>query len=367
VAEYLLAPRARIRISLREGAEPWESISIRGAGAVVSAGPGTSLEFPAALAARDSSTMEVSVRQAGKVRKASLHFAYRGKTGVYIDPSCSGHLPEVSGSDGILPGQWAYFGCRTVRTRDGLSDVPAVELYMHWVGSKGPIRVNGIETEPAAPGVWVFRMAPQRSRFEFLDASGSRFTAGFSISPRLSYATLGLGIGPYGYHLSDPGKTVTRIHPIATVYGSYFLTDSSRMVFFDAYAPGSSWFNDFGIYFNNESSRTLDNRLNVNILLGFHIIGFRASSGVAYRLGVPQGFELIFKDAFFRRYNASVGGFFYPPIAGKSYYNAWLRYGKAGLFAELNYFAWSELGPAQEQVYSRSLGICVGAPLLYLK
>ena len=367
VAQYLLAPRARIRITAPEGSSPWESISVRGAGAVENSGAGSVLEFPAALAARESSTLEVSVRRAGKVRKHRLYLAYRGKPGAYVDPSCSAFIPELSGIEGLGAGQWAYLGCRTVRTRQGLSDIPAVELFLHWVGAKGPIRINGMEADPSSPGVWVNRMGPRHSRFEFSDASGSRFTASFYIPPKLSYASLGLGIGPYGFHYSDPGKTVSKIHPIATVYGSYFLTDSSRMVAFDAYAPGSSWFNDLGIYFSNESSRTLDDRLTVNIFLGFHVIGFRADSGVAYRLGVPQGFEMTFKDAFVRRYNASLGGFFYPPIAGKSYYNAWVRYGKAGMFAELNYFAWSELGPAQEQVYSRSLGVCVGAPLIYLK
>jgi hypothetical protein len=61
---------------------------------------------------------------------------------------------------------------------------------------------------------------------------------------------------------------------------------------------------------SNESTRILDDRLSFNLLLGFHVIGFKSASAVAYRLGVPQGFELIARDVVLRRWNMGIGGFF---------------------------------------------------------
>jgi hypothetical protein len=238
---------------------------------------------------------------------------------------------------------------------------------LHWEGAQGVLRSGLAKVEPLIPGLWLLRAGPERPVVSLETAKGEKLEIHFQIPKRLSYASLGLGVGPYGFLLDDTHSTVNRIMPITTMYGSYFLTEGSRLVFFDALVGGSHWFNDMGFYFNNESTRALDERLSMNLLLGFHIIGFKVTSGTAYRLGVPQGFEVVVRDAFKTRCNASEGGFFNPPIGGKSYYNAWVRYGTSSLFGELNYISWSELGPSNERVYSRSLGVTVGAPLFIFR
>ena len=110
----------------------------------------------------------------------------------------------------------------------------------------------------------------------------------------------------------------------------------------------------------------LDERLVFSILLGFHLVSFSSPIGTQHRLGAPQGVEVVWRDALGRRNNASVGGFFYPPINGKTYYNSWLRIGGPSVFGEINYLYWTELSGDGGHASSRSLGISIGAPLFFL-
>jgi hypothetical protein len=50
----------------------------------------------------------------------------------------------------------------------------------------------------------------------------------FMLPKKLSYASLGVGIGPYGYRFEDLLGALDRIAPITTLYGSYFLTEESQ-------------------------------------------------------------------------------------------------------------------------------------------
>jgi hypothetical protein len=370
VSQLLVVPRARLRLV----AQGHEAITLRTSGSVETGLSGKIFEALVPLFSGEWPPLKLQLKKAGQVREHAFNLKYSPakstpvqKNRVFMDSSCSPYLSEALGSESLAAHQWAYLGCRMVRSRQGSAEFPTFEVYLHWDGPQGPVKANGIPIEPAVPGLWLIRLGGERSSVEISDGSGHRFELRFQIPRKLSYASLGLGVGPYGYYFEDGVTTVSRTLPITTMYGSYFLTESSRLVFFDAFAPGNRWYNDIGFYFNNESSRALDDRMSVNILLGFHVIGFRAASSVAYRLGVPQGFELIFRDAFATRYNLSAGGFFYPPIAGKTYYNAWFRYGTSRLFAEINYIAWSELGPENEKVYSRSLGFTIGAPLFLFR
>jgi hypothetical protein len=372
ISGNLVLPRGRLRVELPSA----DRITLKTGGYIESV-EGSSLEVPVALLSIDGSQVEVSIKKGSQTTQNAFRIESRARMQhrVFWDSSCSPFVPQVTQSGSAQKtesadewaGQWVYFSCRMVRSALKGHDLPSLEVYVHWDGAPLPLKFQNDPVEPMAPGVWVFRLGPQRTQIQVENARGQKLAIQFSVPQRLSYASLGLGVGPYSYFREDPGFSLSRVQPLTTFYGSYFLTEHSRMVFFDAYAPGQRWYNDFGVYFNNETSRALDDRLSVNVLLGFHIIGFRATSGVAFRFGVPQGFEMIFRDAFLPRYSASIGGFFYPPIGGKSYYNTWIRYGTTQLFAEINYIQWSELGLQDEPVFTRTVGLCVGAPLLLFK
>lgn len=372
VSQLLVLPRARLRISVAG----WDFITVRTAGYADSAEGGELLEVPVALLSLESAPIQLVLEKGNVVERHSLWLDYSPSSApkaagspprVFADSSCSAYSPQVVEPEKLPPQHWVYFGCRIVRSRVPEGEAPSLEIYLHWEGAKGILRSGLARVESLIPGLWLLRAGPERPVISLETAKGEKLEVHFQLPKKLSYASLGVGVGPYSYLLNDSASTVERVMPITTVYGSYFLTESSRMVFFDALTGGTRWFNDMGIYFQNESTRALDERLLLNVLLGFHIIGFKADSGVAYRAGVPQGFEMVIRDAFRVRWNASVGGLFYPPIAGKTYYNAWVRYGTSSLFGEINYIAWSELGPVNERIYSRSLGVTLGAPLFIFR
>jgi hypothetical protein len=79
-------------------------------------------------------------------------------------------------------------------------------------------------------------------------------------------------------------------------------------------------------------------------------------------MGVPQGVEIIYRDFGKIRQNLSVGGFVFPSIDDKAYYNVWARWGNSKLFGEINYILWSESLSGQKY-RSSSLGITLGTGL----
>jgi hypothetical protein len=370
VGRLLVLPRARVRI----GVDKAEAVQLQIAGSIQQI-PSQGGEAPVSLF---SGRQELTTLRAGKVSRhpfevvfspSSDSSAARLSNRIFVDASCSPHRVEVTHKSPFPSSQWAFVACRLVYSRSGENPVPQLEVHVGWAGVQPPVAVGGIPQDSSSGSTHaaVALLSSEQPRVTFRDSSGVEFELRAQLPRQLKTAFLGVGLGPYSYLIQVPGlPTVQTIAPITTLYGSYFLAEGSRMVFFDAFPVHGEWYNDFGLYFNNESSRALDERLSVHLLLGFHLISFKSPLGIQHRLGAPQGFEMIYRDAFGRRNNVSVGGFFYPPIAGKAYYNTWLRIGSPKVFGELNYLSWRELSGDGNQALSRSVGISVGAPLLFL-
>ena len=367
VSRYLVLPRARVRIQAPDA----DSIQIR-AGRFVQDIPPAGAEAAVSLFGGDH---ELTVNRAGKPSRHRFWLKYaplkplKGNR-IFWDVSCSPYSLAVSGAESLLPHQWAYLACRTIHSRSDGAVVPQVQLEVAWVGADAPrLHASGdrsFSRSASRSSLFSLILTADSPKVRLEEAGGGGFEITATVPGKIKKAFLGLGLGPYSYQIEVTGdQSVSKATAITTIYGSYFLSETSRIVFFDAFPIHSRWYNDFGLYFNNETSRTLDERLTVNLLLGFHWIAFSSPIGVQYRLGVPQGFEIILRDAFGRRKNASVGGFFYPPIDGKSYYNTWARVGTSRLFAEMNYLAWSEKMPNGGKASSESIGVCIGAPLLF--
>ena len=148
-----------------------------------------------------------------------------------------------------------------------------------------------------------------------------------------------------------------------TLYSNFFVFETVRIVAFSATTVNSAFSTDLGIYLNQESLKTLDRRIVVNVMLGGHLLAYKAGNNGAFKLGAPQGFEITFRDALLKSHNFTVGAFVYPRIQGKEYLNLWVRWGTNGFFGEFNYIGWQEQ-LENGRAFSRSVGFCVGMPLV---
>ncbi|MBI3555139.1 MAG: hypothetical protein HY074_02600 [Deltaproteobacteria bacterium] len=256
---------------------------------------------------------------------------------------------------------------RLILTAKGLSSG-----MVSYAGFSTPIEVRGGNGRVEIPSdiassignVWTLRLSSAANRVS-LRVGTQSLVLRYSI-PVVDHAgTIAIGVGPYAYTFEAEHTNTHTWAAIITAYGSYRLSDTMRIVGFDASAAHYNYYNDTGIYLSTVSAKAFDNRLLVNIMLGAHALVFRTDNVHYLRPGGPQGFELVYRDAFKRAYNLSLGAFIYPPISNRSYYNVWARWGGAGLFAELNFIAWREKGGSSDiqGVYNRSIGVSLGMPL----
>lgn len=317
-----------------------------------------SAELPVALMAGPDNAVELSI--GGKVHRLRIRFKPRDPALARpeLDSSCSRFDLRVS-----APG-WSYVGCRLIEMKDSaLSSVPSLELVVYWEGASA-LSSEGQTVASAAPGLWILRLRPDPGQVTLVGVDGRTMGIEYQVAERFHHVALSLGLGPYSYQFNGQrGTSVSTVTPEVTLYGSYFINETNRIVAFGVGAFHQTSYLDFGVYLNTEQARLLDNRLAVNLLLGAHVIGFRSLEERFFRFGAPQGIELVYSDAFVRAHNLSAGAFIYPPVGdAKQYYNAWFRWGSTRFFAELNYIAWQE-SIEGDRIYSRSLGAAVGFPL----
>lgn len=323
-------------------------------------------EVPVALLSGEENLIHVSLVRGGRELKGRLQVKFKprhdsSQSKVYIDPSCSPFRVSAE-SSGARQDEWAYIGCRLVHVEGVEHRTSSLEMYVYWDNVGQRVKISGIDTDSSIPSVWPLRLRSEPGLVE-LKAGEHRMLVRYSIADKLSLGFLGVGVGPYQYTFSEPFSYTNSAAPVLTLYGSYFLSESMRLVAFNLTALHSRYFTDFGLYLNNESFKTLDNRLSVNLMLGAHVLGFRANGKNHFNFGGPQGLEIILRDAFLRRHNLALGGFVYPEISGNAYYNVWLRWGTTGFFGEFNYIAWRERLEEGAHIYSRALGFSFGFPL----
>ncbi|MEK6706084.1 MAG: hypothetical protein AABZ06_09870, partial [Bdellovibrionota bacterium] len=297
----------------------------------------------------------------------NIHFSPRQNYDtprVFFDASCS-RFGLSAESQSFRQDEWAYVGCRLVGVEGSDYRAGSLELLVYWDNVGQDIEIGGVKTESTLVSLWPIRAqwAPGRISFK---AGTNEVTLNYRLPARLYYGSVGLGVGPYSFTFTGDGVDVTNWVLMPTVYLSYFVTEAMRFVIFDATTVNKQIITDFGLYLNTEYIRTIDRRLALNLMVGFHAIGFRSQEQYYFLFGLPQGAEVIVTDFFKPGYNLSFGGFLYPEISGKAYYNTWLRWGSGRIFGEFNYISWSETINSQK-FYSRSLGATIGFPLPFLR
>jgi hypothetical protein len=291
---------------------------------------------------------------------------------IVFDVSCSRRPLEVTESH-IPSGQWVYIACRPLEVAKEGSLAQTQEFYILWSGKSSPLVVNGqslTSLNSEGLGLWEVMAPPGATTWNIRhDLQGSE---GFNLksfaSEEIHHGVFAVGLGPYNMYFNGGGQSYNGISELTSLYGSYLLSEFSRVIYFAEVAATPQLFSDYGLYIEFESSRILDRRLSFNLLLGIHGAAFFASSNytgtnLSYNGHVdgPQGFELVYTDPHLPMQSISTGAFIEPSINVNSYYNVWLRWSFAKYFVEINYINWVQ---NLDQLYqSSATGITVGTPI----
>lgn len=372
VADVFVLPRARLIVQAVgiEGGQLRSGGFTQSFRAPVGKGKIWEAQLPIALISGPKNPITVTILRNGKELKGTLGVRFRPQersasprgesVRIYYDTTCSRFDVRTEGIK--LPrDSWAYVGCRLVYSEGDQHRTGSLEVFVFWDGVGQSIQVDGVETPSTSVSVWPLRLRNQPGKVT-LSSGSYQIQLRYFVPDRLRLGFIGMGIGPYQYTYNAGAQDINTVAPVLTLYGSYFITETMRLVMFDATSLHKKFFTDFGIYLLIEQVRTLDERFSLNFLLGAHGIGFRFLEDTFVRISAPQGVEVVFRDFLFRKYNASLGAFVYPPIQGRSYYNIWLRYGKSALFGEFNYISWRE-EVVGYSLFNRSVGVTVGFPL----
>ncbi|MGK5084372.1 hypothetical protein WDW37_13840 [Bdellovibrionota bacterium FG-1] len=371
VSEVLVVPRAILQVIAKEvSGGRVTSAGFHQALAVLKSGDARA-EIPVALMSGDRNPIELVLSRGAKEIRAVAVLKFRprpslGEQRIFFDASCSrfGIQAEGSAQSSRARG-WAYVGCRLAELEGQENRASSLELWVYWDNVGQTVQVGGTATASSSDSVWSLRVRsePGSIALHALPKNGGDdLTLHYFLPSVYHRGFLGVGVGPYTDHFEGNGEMLSTVAPVITLYGSYFLTESIRMVAFDATTLDPHLTTDFGIYVHNEYFRIFDRRLVASLLLGGHAVGFRSLGKYNVIPGLPQGVELSFIDAFKKGHNFIGGFFIYPDINGKSYYNVWLRWGSGKLFGEFNYIAWGEKID-NEQITSKSFGVSIGFPI----
>lgn len=366
VMDVLVLPRGRVRILFKGPV----TAKANYAGYSTGGQQIKSIEFPIALLSYPENKVLLEIEDNGKIYKTHIRVAFKpkdmsGASPIFIDSSCSKY--GMSASFKEIPkavNEWVYIGCRPIITASNDYRKSTLEAYVFWDNPEAPrsILINNLELEPTLPSMWTLRLNSSPGAITLSRASGQQLQLNYFLSERNSLGSLGLGIGPYLGEFNGEGAYDVGWSPLLTLYGSLYISEGLRIVGFDATSISNRLWTDFGLYLSTENAKMLDQRMTMNLLFGGHVVGFHADGQVHVVPSFPQGFEFIYADAFKRGYNMSLGGFFYPEINGRSYYNIWWRWG-GKIFGEINYLAAKETFN-KESVASKSIGLTFGFPIM---
>jgi hypothetical protein len=323
-------------------------------------------EIPVALMSGESNPIRViTLGNNGKETESRIGIRFKPRPEVMeqrviTDPACSPYRVKAEELQ-LKDHQWVYVGCRFVVSQGNEHRTSTLEIFVYWEGAPQQLLIDGMEVKASTESVWMRtqRAAPGELS---LVGSGEKLKLNYRIAENLHSGSLGFGIGPYGYAFEAPGSESHNTIPLLTIYGSYFYSETLRIVGFNATAFDKNYFSDTGLYVQTEQFKIFDKRYTMRLLLGAHAIAFNAMDKSRFIFGAPQGAELTITDFWKKTFNLQAGSFLFPPINGKSYYNLWLRYGTNRFFGELNYIGWQERVEG-ERVFSRSVGVTVGGPL----
>jgi hypothetical protein len=369
IMDVLVLPRARLKVQFLKPT----TFRIDYGG--FSHGGESQLQFsiPVALLSSKKNKINIQINQEGKIKNGILGVRFKPKSQttkprLFQDSSCSRYnIKTQRYPTNFDSNSWVYFGCRFVSTQGENYRTSALEMYIFWDGydEEKTLKIDGLISESILPSLWALRLGASPGHLKLIKNENSteeQIDVSYSVSDRHYLGSLGLGLGPYFSEFSNTDQHDVGWNSLLTLYGSYFINETTRMVAFDATSISNYLWSDLGLYLSTENATMFDQRCSMNLLFGGHILAFRNEGRVFAVPSYPQGFEFIYRDAFMPGRNFSLGGFVYPEINGRSYYNMWIRWG-GKLFWELNYLSAKE-SFGDQVVNSKSIGITIGYPIV---
>jgi hypothetical protein len=363
VARVVVLPRAVLQVRVPGATRG--SVQYAGAAHPMTVQDGVlSADVPVVLIAGRKYPIVATVERGGALHTTTFHVRFSPRPEhaglVLFDSSCSPYgLWRRRGS--IPRDAFMLVGCSMVITLRDERDSPSLDLYVLFEGAGDDVRVEGIPTPPTVDTLWQQRVTntPNASTFS---ARGERAELSWMLPERLYPGFLGVGLGPYYYAYEDRDTQLWSMIPLLTLYAGYTISPTMRVVYFNAAALHGHGFMDQGAYLWLEQLRMLDDRVSLNLLLGANVLVYSHDEKFTARLSAPQGFELVFRDFFATSRNLTFGAFLYPKIAGRTYYNTWIRWGSGAFFGEVNYIGWKE---PHDNGYTEthSLGLSFGIPV----
>jgi hypothetical protein len=372
IDDRIVLPRARVKIEI-PGAESaivstWERTtplrkSLKGSWFG---------EVTVPLVSGDASKLSIFAKIAGRETEFPLTLERVGgdrEDSFGIDASCSPWQVSLSRRVAIADSAkplahpaLVLADCRVIREASSDGFLASLDLFLFLDGAGDSIKMNGSTMKAEAPSLFRIRLFPQNQPILLESANGGTFELRYRIPTKLNRGFLGVGLGPYKYHLEAPGSGANATAAVLTIYGSYQLSESVRFTAFNATVVNPNFYSDTGFYLKSDSAKFLDGRVTFSVMLGANLMGFHYDSSTHKKWGAPQGFEAVYHDFLSPNRSLVVGAFIYPLIEGKSYYNSWLRYGSPALFGEVNYLGVRNQF-LDETVTVRSIGFSLGFPL----
>jgi len=367
----LLIPRARLRVSVAggiglqvsRGGFAQAGIPDESSGSVVA-------EFPVALVSGKSNTIAVTAKTKDGVRRANavIRFSPRPETTrklngnrVFVNTSCSHY--GVKG-ELIQPkeDQWVYVGCRLVHVKGTAHRTSHLETYVFWDNLDEAAYLGEVEIKPTIPSLFQLALRHAPGQVELRTSTGAKLNLTYWIPEKLGHLRFAFGLGGYSMDYAGPTGSATALTPLPTLYFNYFFDDIYRIVAFDISAFWPRAYTDFGLYLLSQQFKLIDRRLWLSVLIGGHTLFFDPGDRLRASFSLPQGVEIGFLDFFKQGYDLIAGGFIYPPIDSRIYYNVWLRWGSPHIFYELNYIYWQE-PTSLGAVNVKNIGVSIGFPV----
>jgi hypothetical protein len=372
VSERLVLPRALLIVSVN-GVTAGDLIYAGFSHPMTLAEGSGTLSLPVALISGEQNQITIRLRQNESPahptpRPLSGQIALRyhprqiKKKQITIAPSCSPFRVETSVTFSM--DQWLYLSCQPTYVQGEGDRKISLTLLVFWDHGGSSITINGMETPAAQPALWRLKLSPSDAPLTLQGGPNQSETVRiqYFLPEKTHRAFLGAGIGPYSYLYVTPGGEVDTSAAILTLYGSYKLGETSRLVFFDATPLRKSSYSDLGVYLNYETARVLDQQIIISLLIGGHFLVFSQDGQVVLSWSTPQGIEFTCTDFYKKRHTLFGGALLLPESGGQKYQNVWLRWGPSNFFVELNFIGWSE-PVGKGLVKTKSLGVSVGGPI----
>jgi hypothetical protein len=267
-----------------------------------------------------------------------------------VDYSCHKYNVKVTG----LEDEYFSLGCELSKTGKFGNEKP--RLKVTWSATNFKL-ING-----QLPPYVSYLSKTRRAKINVIDQKGNKreIEIRANLPKRIKRLKTAIGFGPYMFEAQEAGlDREPKLAPALMFYAKYDFNFKKSLRGFNATVYNESIFNNAGIYLAYEVADALDKKLTVVPLLGAQALTFRYNKNTKYKHSFiyPQGFELVFKNAFDIENYTVVYGMFLSTSSTVTYDNLWLRWGK-GYFWEINFIRWGEQGQK-----ASTYGLSVGLPL----